>query len=84
MNNMPTIMIMDISVADIANPLLKYANIIGANLGPKMTPFGSLATLLWLHVLSQKCVKIGFGEYSKFGLLVTPPILLAVLISLLV
>jgi len=46
MNNMPTIMIMDISVADIANPLLKYENIIGVNLGPKMTPFGNLATLL--------------------------------------
>jgi len=84
MNNMPTIMIMDISVADIANPLLKYANIIGANLGPKMTPFGSLATLLWLHVLSQKGVKIGFWEYSKFGLIVTPPVLLVVLISLII
>ncbi len=82
MNNMPTIMIMDISIEDIKNPLLAYANIIGANLGPKMTPFGSLATLLWLHVLEKKGVKIGFWEYSKFGLLVTPPILFIVLISL--
>ncbi|MDD2651456.1 MAG: arsenic transporter [Sulfurimonas sp.] len=82
MNNMPTIMIMDIALVDIPNQALAYANIIGCNLGPKMTPFGSLATLLWLHVLSQKGVKIGFWEYSKFGLLVTPPILLVVLISL--
>ncbi|SFV52054.1 Arsenic efflux pump protein [hydrothermal vent metagenome] len=82
MNNMPTIMIMDIALSDIPNQALVYANIIGCNLGPKMTPFGSLATLLWLHVLAQKGVKIGFWEYSKFGMIVTPPILLVVLLSL--
>ena len=82
MNNMPTVMIMDIALVDIPNQALAYANIIGCNLGPKMTPFGSLATLLWLHVLAQKGVKIGFWEYSKFGLLVTPPILFVVLVSL--
>ena len=82
MNNMPTVMIMDIALNDIPNQALAYANIIGCNLGPKMTPFGSLATLLWLHVLAQKGVKIGFWQYSKFGLLVTPPILLVVLLSL--
>ncbi|MDD5358734.1 MAG: arsenic transporter [Sulfurovaceae bacterium] len=82
MNNMPTIMIMDISLHGIHNESLAYANIIGCNLGPKMTPFGSLATLLWLHVLEKKGVKIGFWEYSKFGLMVTPPVLLVVLISL--
>ena len=83
MNNMPTVMVMDIALKPYASDILAYANIIGCNLGPKMTPFGSLATLLWLHVLEKKGVKIGFWEYSKFGLLVTPPVLLSVLISLL-
>jgi len=82
MNNMPTIMVMDIALHDIANQSMIYANIVGCNLGPKMTPFGSLATLLWLHTLSQKGVKIGFWQYSKFGLIVTPPILLIVLLTL--
>ena len=82
MNNMPTIMVMDIALQDIANQSMIYANIVGCNLGPKMTPFGSLATLLWLHTLNQKGVKIGFWQYSKFGLIVTPPILLIVLLVL--
>lgn len=82
MNNLPTVMVMDIALKPYANDMLAYANIIGCNLGPKMTPFGSLATLLWLHVLDKKGVKIGFWEYSKFGLLVTPIVLLPVLLSL--
>lgn len=82
MNNMPTIMVMDIALKDIGNNAMIYANIVGCNLGPKMTPFGSLATLLWLHTLKQKGVTIGFWQYSKFGLIVTPPILFVVLLTL--
>lgn len=82
MNNMPTVMIMDISLKDIPNEAFAYANIVGCNLGPKMTPFGSLATLLWLHVLNKKGVKISFWQYSKFGLMVTPPVLFIVLLTL--
>ena len=85
MNNMPTVMIMDIALdnmGDMPNQALAYANIIGCNLGPKMTPFGSLATLLWLHVLAKNGVNISFAQYSKFGLIITPPVLLIVLLAL--
>ena len=82
MNNMPTIMIMDIALNDIQNQAMIYANIVGCNIGPKMTPFGSLATLLLLHVLAKKGVKISFAQYSKFGFIITPPVLLIVLLAL--
>jgi len=85
MNNMPSTLVTDIAIGhSFFGERLVYSSVIGNDIGPKFTPIGSLATLLWLYTLERKeSIKITALEYMRTGLILAIPVLLLTSFALL-
>jgi arsenical pump membrane protein len=84
MNNMPSVMLGNLAIEGLKDPSkLVYVNVVGNDIGPKFTPIGSLATLLWIHMLERKGdIKVTVSQYMKVGFAVGLPVLFFTLMVL--
>lgn len=86
MNNLPAVMVGAIgvessSISEVTKEIVSFANVIGSDVGAKITPIGSLATIMWLNILNQKGVKISFKEYTLTSLrIITPALVIGLII----
>jgi arsenical pump membrane protein len=83
-NNLPATLIGVLVLRSVRAPSLMAisAIILGVDIGPKFTPFGSLATLLWLGILERQKIHISWGKYLKENWWVTLLVLCAALAGL--
>ncbi len=86
-NNHPALMVGTLTLTNMGlDPLtLKIAylaSVIGSDVGSLLLPIGTLATLLWMHILKKGNVKISWGEYLKVTSIVIPITVLFTLVIL--
>jgi arsenical pump membrane protein len=61
---------------------LALAAVLGTNLGPTVTPFGSLATMLWLTIVRRRGETLTTLTYMKVGAITASTTLLAATLAL--
>lgn len=86
-NNLPAIMAILLSLGHLSLPhattiSLTAAAVVGADIGPKMSPIGSLASLIWLHRLEQEGIHVNWRTYIGVGVALSVPVLLVALVTL--
>jgi arsenical pump membrane protein len=68
-NNLPAYLALEPTAG---TPLRLIALLVGVNVGPLITPWASLATLLWHQRLTQLEVEISWSRYAALGLIAAP------------
>ncbi|PFA70470.1 arsenic transporter [Bacillus sp. AFS015802] len=76
-NNHPALMVGTITLTEMGlDPVtlktIYLANIIGSDIGSLLLPIGTLASLIWLHILRQNNIKVQWKDYLSVSLIVIP------------
>lgn len=76
-NNLPAVLVF-ISGAQaggvptsLHTPFL-FGALVGADLGPNLTPVGALSTMLWLVIVRRRGVQVSAWDFLKIGAVVAP------------
>jgi arsenical pump membrane protein len=86
-NNHPALMVGTLTLTSMhLSPLalkISYlANVIGSDIGSLLLPMGTLATLMWMHILKKGKVKISWKQYVSITITVIPPTVIFTLVIL--
>lgn len=84
-NNVPAAVIAGEVLGSVpAGPqeVMAYAALIGANIGPALTTYGSLATMLWLSIIRKRGTSVSTGFYMRISLITVPVVMITTSISL--
>jgi arsenical pump membrane protein len=86
-NNHPALMVgtltlMNMNLSPLALKVSYLANVIGSDMGSLLLPMGTLATLMWMHIVRKGKVMISWWEYVKITIVVIPPATLFTLVVL--
>jgi arsenical pump membrane protein len=86
-NNHPALMVGTLTLTHMNLDLLSLkiaylANVIGSDMGSLLLPMGTLATLMWMHIVRKGKVRITWWEYVKITGVVIPPTVLFTLVVL--
>lgn len=78
-NNLPAYLVLEPAASD---PVALMALLIGVNLGPLITPWASLATLLWHHRITALGVEIRWGRFMLWGIVAAVPTVVVAVLAL--
>lgn len=86
-NNHPALMVGTLTLVNMGlDPLtlkLSYlANVIGSDIGSLLLPMGTLATIMWMHIVKSNGIKITWKQYMKVTFIVIPPATIITLVLL--
>lgn len=73
-NNLPAYLLLEPLVGD---PRGLVGLLVGVNAGALLTPWGSLATILWLHICRARLLDVTPMRVLRTGLVLVPVVLLA-------
>ncbi|GIG19836.1 arsenic transport integral membrane protein ArsB [Cellulomonas chitinilytica] len=79
-NNLPAYLALEPATG--GDPLRIAALLIGTGAGPLVTPWGSLATVLWWHRCRQVMLDVPAGTIVRQGLLLAPVVVVAATLAL--
>lgn len=87
MNNHPaliagTLTLVTLGLKTVPLKLAYTGAVLGSDILSLVTPMGTLASLLWFHLIRQHCMKFTWGEYMKTSLRVIPLSFAASLVGL--